>query len=314
MTCWNVCPGQPRRFGQIVKTDSACLDRRGAAGRALLRRARPPQAPALAALDQRRDHLGDHVAGARDHDLVALADVLAGQVLLVVEGGLADGDTTDPDRLELGERDQVADPADVPDHLAQRRRRRHRRELPGDREAGLAANDAELAPERPFVDLDDDAVDLVVEPLAALLPPAAAIDHSLDTLVLGDLSLEREAGLAQPLELVGVGGVLDPPARSDPVGPEPKRPRGGDPRIELADRAGGRVARVRERRLARGGPLLVELGEPRPREVDLAADLDQLRGIFDPLGIAEIVRRLWVTSSPIRPSPRVAPRTNRPFS
>ncbi len=31
-------------------------------------------------------------------------------------------------------------------------------------------------------------------------------------------------------------------------------------------------------------------------------------------GMALIVRRFWVTSSPIRPSPRVAPRVKTPFS
>ena len=62
------------------------------------------------------------------------------------------------------------------------------------------------------------------------------------------------------------------------------------------------------------GALLVELGEARAREVDLAADLDQLRASSIVCGIALIVFRFGVTSSPITPSPRVAPRTNSPFS
>ena len=51
---------------------------------------------------------------------------------------------------------------------------------------GLATDDSQLAPQGPLVDLDDDAVDLVVELLAALLPPVAALDDRLDSgVVLG---------------------------------------------------------------------------------------------------------------------------------
>ena len=74
-----------------------------------------------------------------------------------------DGDTADVDRLEHRERHQVAGPPHVPDDLEQLRRRRRRRELPGDRPPWLAADDAELPPQRPLVDLDYDSVDLIVE-------------------------------------------------------------------------------------------------------------------------------------------------------
>ena len=70
--------------------------------------------PLLAFLDQRRDDLGDHFAGAHHHHLVADPHVLAGQVLLVVQGRRADGDAADVDRLEHRERHQVAGAADVP--------------------------------------------------------------------------------------------------------------------------------------------------------------------------------------------------------
>ena len=123
-------------------------------------------------LGQRRDDLRDHVAGPHHDDLVADPHVLAGQVLLVVEGRGGDGDAADVDRLEHREGHQVAGAADVPDDVVQLRRRRRRRELPGDRPARLAADHAQLAPERPLVDLDDDAVDLVVE-LARGAPPTS---------------------------------------------------------------------------------------------------------------------------------------------
>ena len=51
-------------------------------------------------------------------------------------------------------------------------------------------------------------------------------------------------------------------------------------------------------------------------EEDLAADLDPLGTVASPAsrcGMPSMVRTLWVTSSPVRPSPRVAARTSRPL-
>ena len=72
---------------------------------------------AVRALDRvrrRRDDLRDHVAGAQHDHLVAGADVLAREVLLVVQRRELDRHAADVDRLEHGERVQVAELADVP--------------------------------------------------------------------------------------------------------------------------------------------------------------------------------------------------------
>ena len=69
--------------------------------------------------------------------------------------------------------------------------------------------------------------------------------------------------------------------RADPVAPDRERPFGGERRVELADRAGGRVARVGEGRLARLGAALVQRLEGGDRQVDLAAHLDQRRRVLD---------------------------------
>ena len=297
------------------RPDPLRLDRRRAADRALLGRLRPAQALALAALDQRCHDLGDDVAGPGDHHLVADADVLAGEILLVVERRRAHGHPAQMRRLEHREGDEMAGPADVPDDCVEHRRRRHRRELPGDRVARLPPDDAELAPEPAVVDLDDGAVDLVVEALPLPLPPLTAGDHLGAGLVNGDLVVDPEAALAQPGELVAVGRVVDAAAVTDPVGPDLQRALGGERRVLLADRSGGGVARVGECRQARLGTFGVEPLEAGSGEVDLAPNLDQLgsrSGIRS--GIERIVRRLWVTSSPIRPSPRVVPRTKTPSS
>ena len=174
--------------------------------------------------------------------------------------------------------------ADVPDDLVEPRGRRRRRELPGDRPARLPADHPQLAPERPLVDLDDDAVDLEVELVAAPLPPAAVLDDAVDVLVVAGVRVDLEASLAQPFELGGVGRQVEAPGGTEPVAPDGKRPARRDRRVELADRAGGRVAGVRERRLAGLRAALVEVGEGGDRQVDLAADLDQRRGVGDPQG------------------------------
>ena len=89
--------------------------------------------------------LRDHVAGAQHDHVVARADVLAREVLLVVQRRELDRDAADPDGLERGERVQVAELADVPLDLVQPRDRGRRRELPGDRPARVAPDDAEPA-------------------------------------------------------------------------------------------------------------------------------------------------------------------------
>ncbi len=134
-----------------------------------------------------------------------------------------------------------------------RRHRRGRRELPGDRPARIAAHDAEPALELEVVDLHDDAVDLEVQRAAAVLPGEALRDH----LVLGleplDVAVDAEAARAQPLQRLPVRLEAQALDRADGVAPHGERALGGELRVELADRPGGRVARVHERR------------QPRPR-------------------------------------------------
>ena len=87
--------------------------------------------------------------------------------------------------------------------------------------------------------------------------------------------------LAQPVDLLGVGGEVEAAGGADRVAPDRERPFGGQRRVELADRAGGRVAGVGEGRLAGFGAALVERFEVGDRQVDLAAHFDQLRRVLD---------------------------------
>ena len=94
-------------------------------------------------------------------DLVTDADVLSREVLLVVERRELHGDPADVDRLEDRVRMQVAELAGVPLDVEQRRDLRGRRELPRDRPARVAADDAQAPLQLGVVDLHHDAVDLV---------------------------------------------------------------------------------------------------------------------------------------------------------
>src|SRR3546814_2535963 len=65
------------------------------------------------------DHLGNDVAGALNDDVVALADVLARDLVLVVQGGARDHHAADGDRLQVGDRRQRAGAPDLDGDLLQ---------------------------------------------------------------------------------------------------------------------------------------------------------------------------------------------------
>ena len=196
--CLSSCqrrPGQSR-LGQRVNTDPSALTvgvsqtghRFG-----WLRRRRP--VAALGHVRRRREHLRDHVAGAQHDHLLAVADVLAREVLLVVERRQLDRHAADVDRLEHRVRVQIAELPGIPADLLERRDRGRRRELPRDRPPRLASDHAEPALELDLVDLDDDAVDLELERSAALLPRPALGDHVLLVVNLRHVGMHRETVL-----------------------------------------------------------------------------------------------------------------------
>ena len=93
---------------------------------------------------------------------------------------------------------------------------------------------------------------------------------------------------------------LEALARADAVDPDRERPRGGDRRVLLAQRAGGGVARVRRgfcpRRRAARSARGSRRAACRPRRAPRAAPATSSPSIRS--GIDAIVRRLTVTSSP----------------
>src|SRR6185436_6986688 len=123
--------------------------------------------------------------------------------------------------------------------------------------------------------LDDDPVDLVIELCPAPLPLGAGLRDLLDRLEPLGIRIRPEAPLPQPLERLEVRVGRDALAVARAVDPDRERPRRRDPGVELAERAGSGIPRIRRRGLAGRDLLFVETTEAREREVDLAANLHQ---------------------------------------
>ena len=99
------------------------------------------------------------------------------------------------------------------------------------------------------------------------------------------------------------------------MGEEAQRPRRGDRRILLPQRAGGGVARVGEDLAARSLPAARSRRRSRPSTYRLRrAPRTRRARPARRCGMSAMVRTLAVTSSPTVPSPRVAARTSSPFS
>ena len=277
-------------------------------------RGRGGRSRALGHVRRRRDHLRDHVAGAHHDHLLARADVLAHDVLLVVQRRQLDRHAAHLDRLEHRVRAQVAELADVPHHLLERA---SPRSSAGTSTPPPSAGRARPTPSRRC---SSRSSTLTTTPSISKSSSPRRRSHSRHCAITSssppstlDARVDAKAVLAQPLQRLRVRPERQALGDAHLVAPDRQRTLGRVRGIELADRAGGGVARVHERRLARFGPALVQRGEVLQRHVHLAAHLHQRRARPRTCsGIAPIVRRLCVTSSPISPLPRVAPRSSTP--
>ena len=204
------------------------------------------------------------------------------------------------------------------------RRRLARAKLVRDRPARIFAGAAEPLLQREFVDLDDDAVDLVVERRRARAPT-----RSTNAITLVDRRRARDVRVRSRKPSVAqdtrATRTASPEGRrrshfADRVGEERQRAaravsRGSSWRIA----AGGRVARVGEQRLAGGFASRVErvevaACESTPRRARRCAAIG--RSAASASGIERIVRRFAVTSSPVAAvaARAAARRTHRPRS
>ena len=130
-------------------------------------------------LQHHRDDLRDDVARALHDHGVADADVLARDLVLVVQRGVGDHHAAHGDGLELGDRRQRTGAADLDVDLAQHGRRLLGGEFVGDGPARRARLETEATLQIEVVDLVDDAVDVIAERGALLADLAVIGDHLL---------------------------------------------------------------------------------------------------------------------------------------
>ena len=229
---------------------------------------------AVAQAEHGRHHLRDHVARALHDHGVADADVLAVDVLLVVERGHAHARAAHHHRGQHGEGVERARAAHVHGDVEQLRGALLGRELVGRGPARLAPHHAHLRPRPGVVDLHHHAVDVVVEPRPPLAPPAHALVRLGEGGVAAGVAVHAEAERAQPLQPLEVARRRGAVAPAQLVDVDGERALRRDRRVELAHGPRRRVARVGEERLAPLPALRVHALEAALRHVGLAAHLE----------------------------------------
>jgi len=223
-------------------------------------------------------HLGDHVAGTAHDDRVAHAHALAPQLEQVVQRRVADRRAADEHRFQLGHRRQLAGAAHLHLDAVEPRHLLLRRVLVRDRPARLARHEAQLLLQVDAVDLVDHAVD-VERQLVAQLRDALVVGHQpLRAMHHRAQVVHRHAEGGDRIQRRAVRGRRVPAlGHAQPVGVEAQLLVGQPLGVELADRAGGGVARVDEGLLAALALAGIQALEVVAPHVDLAADLDQRR-------------------------------------
>ncbi len=206
--------------------------------------------------------LGDHVARAIDRHPVADADVApladrlaaavaAGDVVLVVQCRIGDDDAADGDGQQARDRGQRAGAADLDVDAFEPGRRPLRRKLVRQRPARRRRAKAEPRLQVEPVELVDDAVDVIAQRRAPRLDLAILRQHLAEPLAAAHQRVGRKAERGEPGDRLALGRAERFADRAPGIGEEAQRPGGGDRRIELAQAAGGGVARIGEGLAAR---------------------------------------------------------------
>ena len=182
------------------------------------------------ALAHNRPHdLGDDVARPLHDHRIADTDVLAADVVLVVEGRLLDDDTAYLHGLQHGKGVEAAGAAHVDRDLQKLGRRLDGRELVGDRPARLPPYVAQSLLEVQAVELHNQAVDLVLQAVTLLRPLLVAALDILQVAATVDVGIDAKAELIQPLERLPVGvrrlSIVRP---AELVDPDVQPPGSGD--------------------------------------------------------------------------------------
>ena len=223
------------------------------------------------------DHMRDHLASLLHHQHIADADVLAGDLVRVVQARPTDDRAREFHRLEVSHGCDRAAAAHLHADPGERGRGLELLELPGDRPPrtfGRRPKDPLLV--KP-VDLHHEAIDFEVEVVQFLdqfgAPLHERVERTEDLRAGGDW----HAGPGRPGQEFGLRSGPEAGRIAHAVAEEPQRPRRAFPRVEEANAASRHVPGVGERRQAFPRLRLVERHEVGVGHVDLAADLDRFR-------------------------------------
>ncbi len=200
----------------------------------------------------RPHHLGDHVPCPSDHHQVADAQVLAADLVFVVQGGVGDDRATHLHRLQHRVRSGGPGPPDVDLDVQETGGAFLGGELVGDRPAGSPGGESELLLVSERIDLHHHPVGLVVELVAALLGVDHVPFHLFQVLHRPGFRVDPQSERLQVLQGLGVGlegrSVLDV---TELVHPDRQGTRRGDLGVLLPDRPGCRVTGIGEDPLPR---------------------------------------------------------------
>ncbi|MNO79336.1 hypothetical protein D3C76_705020 [compost metagenome] len=191
-------------------------------------------------------HLRNHVTGTADDHRVADHQAQARDFVHVVQRGVGHRDARDLDRFQTRHRRHRPGAADLEFHIEQLGEFFHRREFVGDGPTRLTGAKAQFALGGNAVDLEYDAVDFIRQRTATLTDVAVVIQALGDAVRQFQLMTDRHA---PGLELLQIADVRIGDVRrhlADAVAAELQRAIGGDLRVQLAQTARRRVARVGE--------------------------------------------------------------------
>ena len=186
-----------------------------------------------------------------DDDGIADAHVLAGKLVVVVQGRTRDDRAIDGGRVEFRDGREHTCTPHLHGDVAQNGRLFLGRKLEGNGPARCLGGKPELGLDGEVVDLHDDAIDVVIEiatmlqrVLAELVHRGLAIDHA-------DVGIDRETGRAQPFQKLMLARDAELRGLSDGVNERGQITLCRNRRVLLAKRTGRSVTAIGEALLER---------------------------------------------------------------
>ena len=221
--------------------------------------------------------LRDDVAGALQDDSIADPDVLAGDLVLIVQGRVAYHDTADRDRMQTRHGGQGAGAPHLDVDTFEHGLGLLGREFVSDGPARTAGDEAEPRLPVQAVDLIDDAVDVVAEPRPIHLQPGIVGDQTPDPDHPLRTRIDRQAPVSKRRQGLTLGGREICAGFAPGVGEEAQGPLCRDGRVLLSQGAGGEIPRVRIGALAGRIRRPIEGIKGVIGGIDLAANFDDVR-------------------------------------